>query len=119
MENWLNKILKLTEQTGDRCIVTDSEGRNVFVVMSLDQYQGLRGIAEPDFRQLSRTGEVKGLTEEQLLNRINREIASWKSSQYESPDESLGSSETAAPSISPNPAPNDEKFYFEPVDEAK
>lgn len=72
MQNQLQKAINLSKKTGDRIIVFDSQKPdNVFIVMSLNDYENLA---------LGRS-EVRGLTENELLDKINRDIAIWKSDQ--------------------------------------
>jgi hypothetical protein len=72
MSNQLQKAIRLAKKTGDRLIVFDSpESDNAYVVMTMDQYEKMSlGAAE-----------VRDLTEEELLDKINRDIAVWKSEQ--------------------------------------
>ena len=39
----LRRLLELSKRTGDRLIVTDPEGEDSFVVMGLEQYEGMLG----------------------------------------------------------------------------
>ena len=72
MQNQLRKVLDLARKTGDRIIVFDHENSdNTFVVMSLSDYEKL----------ILGKNEVRGLTEDELLDKINRDIAIWKSEQ--------------------------------------
>lgn len=41
MDKQLRRILNLVRKTGDRMVVTDPEGDDVYVVMGLDQYEAL------------------------------------------------------------------------------
>lgn len=41
MDKQFKRILELVRRTGDRMIVTDSDGENVYVVMDIDAYEGL------------------------------------------------------------------------------
>lgn len=41
MEKQFRRILDLVRRTGDRMIVTDPDGENVYVVMDIDTYEGL------------------------------------------------------------------------------
>jgi hypothetical protein len=67
--NQLQKALNLSKKTGDRVIVFDnSESQNPYVVMDLDEYEKL----------VIGHSEVRGLTENELLDKINRDIAIWK-----------------------------------------
>ncbi|MFH0892035.1 MAG: hypothetical protein V1867_04620 [Candidatus Falkowbacteria bacterium] len=72
MSNQLQKAIKLAKKTGDRLIIFDSgKTDNAYVVMSLDEYEKL----------IVGGSEVRGLTEDELLDKINRDIAIWKSEQ--------------------------------------
>ncbi len=69
MSNQLQRVINLAKKTGDRVIVFDSVNpENTYVVMGLDEYEKI----------LIGKNEVRGLTEEQLLDKINRDIAIWK-----------------------------------------
>lgn len=116
MENWLKQIIQLIEVTGDRVIVTEPDGKNMFVMLTLAEYQKMRGLSGAIQRQ---TG-LNSLTEEQLLNRINREIADWKTNQGPGTSEPVQNEQTAQNAGSQSksePAGSDEKFYFEPIDD--
>lgn len=70
MQNPLQKVLNLARKTGDRIVVFDNENpENTYVVMDIDEYEKI----------LFGRNEVKGLTDNQLLDKINRDIAMWKS----------------------------------------
>ena len=72
MQSQWQKAIKLAKKTGDRLIVFDSAHESdICVVMSLDDYEKL----------VISGSEVRGLTEEELLDKINRDIAIWKSEQ--------------------------------------
>ena len=77
------KAINLAKKTGDRVIVFDgSHSDSAYAVMSLDEYERL---------VLGRS-EVRNLTEDQLLDKINRDIAIWKSeNEFESIDSKFGS----------------------------
>ena len=110
MSDAVNKILKLVAETGEHCMVLDSDGQNVYVVMPLDEYQAMKTGQVPKLDKR----ELHDLTEEQLLNKINREIDVWKSTQNQS--------ETVAkPLINRQKSESDkgDKFYFEPADDSK
>lgn len=70
MQNPLQKVLNLAKKTGDRIVVFDNENPdNTYVVMNIDEYEKI----------LLGKNEVKGLTEDELLDKINGDIAMWKS----------------------------------------
>lgn len=69
MQNQLQKAINLAKKTGDRLIVYDMSGKNeAYVVMNLDDYE----------KMATGRSEVKDLTEDELLDKINRDIAVWK-----------------------------------------
>ena len=68
----MQKAINLSKKTGDRLIVFDSaKPDSIFVVMSVKDYENL----------VLGKSEVRGLTEDELLDKINRDIAIWKSEQ--------------------------------------
>ncbi|MEA3463518.1 MAG: hypothetical protein U9R14_00310 [Patescibacteria group bacterium] len=75
MQTQLQKAIDLVKKTGDRLLVFDSAKPdnvdNVYVVMNLKDYENL----------VLGKSEVRGLTEDELLDKINRDIAIWKSEQ--------------------------------------
>ncbi len=72
----LQKVFDLITKTGDRCIVVSEELSEVYAIMSLKEYE----------RIMLGKAEVADLTEDELLDRINRDIAVWKSQQQEEQD---------------------------------
>ncbi|MFA4834183.1 MAG: hypothetical protein WC619_05075 [Patescibacteria group bacterium] len=79
MQNQLQKAINLAEITGDKIIVIDSsKPDSAFVVMRLDEYE----------KFVLGHNELRSLTEEELLDRINRDIAVWKSENDEKVEES-------------------------------
>jgi len=68
----LERAINLAKKTGDRLIVFDSmKPANAYVVMSLLDYENLVLSKNP----------VRDLTEDELLDKINRDIAIWKNEQ--------------------------------------
>jgi|WetSurMetagenome_2_1015567.scaffolds.fasta_scaffold822025_1 hypothetical protein len=104
-----DKILKLLDREGDKVII-HSDDRN-YVLMSLESFEKIKN------RSLESGFPVAELTEDQLLEKINNEIARWRESQVES--ENLpyftAKDERAEDShYRENDA--DEQYYLEPVD---
>jgi len=84
MPDQLQKAINLVKKTGDKLIVFDSaKPDNTFVILALKDYENL----------VLGKSEVRGLTEDELLDKINRDIAIWKSEQ------ALGESESFSPSL--------------------
>ncbi len=69
MKNQLDKIIYFVKNTGDKVIVLKDDSE--FVVIPLDDYESL-------FHQKK---QLAALSEEEMLSRINREIALWRESQ--------------------------------------
>jgi len=70
MQNHLQKAIDLVRKTGDRLLVLDiAKPENAFALMSIDEYEKL----------MIGKSEVRGLTENELVDKINRDIAVWKS----------------------------------------
>lgn len=82
-EDKMRKILDLVRRTGDRVVVVDGEGpaKEAFVVMGIDKYEKILSSNKQEGRK------IKGLTEEQLIDKINRDIALWKAEQEEEEEE--------------------------------
>ena len=70
-----DKVLDLVSKTGEKVIVV-SEKHNPFVLMSMKEYSSI----------LQGSSTVNELSEEELLSKINRDIAIWKASQDENDD---------------------------------
>lgn len=70
MANTLEKLIELINKTGDRCIILDHHGNPAFVLVPFKDYENL-----------GKSEEIAGLTEEELLNKINHDIAFWRSTQ--------------------------------------
>lgn len=70
MESW-QKIVNLIKKTGDKAVILDKNGNLSCVVMTVADYEKL---------VLGQSG-IWGLTEEELLDKINRDIEIWKDSK--------------------------------------
>ncbi|MEK7189134.1 MAG: hypothetical protein AAB671_01390 [Patescibacteria group bacterium] len=79
MHDALNKVMSLIQKTGDRCVVVSPETDEAYVVMSLAEYE----------RQTIGKADVSALSEDELLDKINRDIAVWKSQQASGRDDEL------------------------------
>lgn len=118
----MDKVLELAAKTGDKVIVL-SDHHDPYVVMTVKEYEAL----------LHNSSTVGSLTEEQLLDKINRDIALWKASQEDLGDysldqfrvDSIRKGESEEPRTEKVPenldvenlnAPEEDKYYIEPVD---
>jgi hypothetical protein len=113
MGNQIKRALDLVKKTGDRLIIFEGpESDKAFVIMDFEQYEALAEWAEEGHcdceddcdcgqddddtafenyddepipvSENDYAAELKSLTEEELLDKINRDIALWKESQVES-----------------------------------
>jgi hypothetical protein len=70
MDKQLQRLIDLSAKTGDRLVVFDPNRPNdAYVIMPIGDYENLA---------VGRS-EVRGLTEDELLDKINRDIAIWRS----------------------------------------
>jgi len=87
----LKKILNLVQKTGDRVIIFDSQNpNNSQVIIGLDNYINLvdgripsnqeekANIQELPLNSFANLERTENLTEEDLTDKINREISMWK-----------------------------------------
>jgi hypothetical protein len=68
----LKKVFDLVKKTNDKVVVVP-EFDEPYVVVPFDQYEGM----------INDEIDYKAMTEEEILNRINREMLLWKQSQRE------------------------------------
>ncbi len=72
-DNQLKQLLNLIRRTGERCFVADNESNEVFTLMTLSDYEKLLN---------SEVGrDIAKLSEDEMMNKINRDIAYWRSTQ--------------------------------------
>ena len=69
----MEKIISLVKRMGDRCVVVDTEGNPLYVVLSFSEYEKL----------ISGSENLAALNEDEMLDKINRDVASWRASQQE------------------------------------
>lgn len=115
-------MLDLAAKTGDKVIVL-SDHHDPYVLMTIKEYEAL----------LHGPSSVKNLSEDELLSKINRDIAIWKASQESLSDYSLEDfkvdsirKDEKKPEISKKNAdkpivdksvnPEEDRYYIEPVD---
>ncbi len=112
----LKDIINLIKKTGDKAIVLDETGVPGYVIMAVSDYERL---------VLGKSG-VAGLTEDELLAKINREIAIWKDTQkiQEIPvdqydfSQDLGEFNDFEPleDFDDDESNDEDHYYFEPVE---
>lgn len=98
----LNRILDLIRKTGDKYIFEDDNG-DVFVVLSLDDYENF----------IFKNNQLKNLSEEELLNKINKDIAIWKVSQ----EDKVVEQNWQDLSESEDQQQEEDRYYFEPAED--
>jgi PHD/YefM family antitoxin component YafN of YafNO toxin-antitoxin module len=74
----LDKVIKLIQKTGDKCVILNGDEEPI-VVMNLDDYERL------NFQK----NEVSNLTQVELLDKINREIAIWRTANDDKDNSNL------------------------------
>ncbi|MBU1203353.1 type II toxin-antitoxin system Phd/YefM family antitoxin [Patescibacteria group bacterium] len=115
----IDKVLELAAKTGDKVIVL-SDNHEPYVIMTVKEYEAL----------LAGPSSVKGLSEDELLDKINRDIAVWKASQEHLDDYSLENfrvdtlrKDEKKPentddktTVDKSAVGDDDRYYIEPVD---
>lgn len=66
--NQLNRLLQLINRTGDRLVVLDKDTDATVVMMEIDEYEKL----------LNGGPRLEDMSESDILDRINREVAVWR-----------------------------------------
>lgn len=104
----LKQIIDLIKKTGDRLVILDQKGAG-FVMMDVKDYEKL----------ILAKSEVKDLTEAELLDKMNRDIAIWKANQSQEAelDKTVDydkMEKTQNEQIIPKVSSSEEKFYIEP-----
>ncbi len=103
----LKRILDLIRKTGDRYIFDDDQG-NSFIILNINDYENL----------VLKNRQVKNLSEEELLNKINKDIAVWKEVQSEEQSEQLlGNFLDFKETNDDNDDLAEDQYYFEPVED--
>jgi len=97
------KIFSLVKKTGDKVIIFDEKGNDSLVVLPFEQYE----------RLVSQSTQVKGLTEEEMLDRINQDIARWQATQKETQPVVENLEKEA---VVDNKDEEEERYYVEPLE---
>lgn len=114
----LDKVLSLAARRSSGVVVYDSATDRGFVLISLDEYE----------RLAAGSGDIRRLTEDELLARINRDVALWREEQMlqstatSERAEGVSSARPAAPpepESQPIPVSRESDHYqFEPLDDS-
>lgn len=71
----LKRVVNLIRRTGDRCLLLDNESDDVLTLMRLEDYEKLLN---------TDTGRpIQDLSEREMMEKVNRDIAYWRSFQQE------------------------------------
>jgi len=104
----LDRLLRFAQRTGDRLIITDSEGKQPVVILSLDEYEALL-----DGRTATREARIPN-------SDSRRPVEEEESVDLES-IEAVNREATEEPTVTPitrkaqQSEPGEEQFYMEPV----
>lgn len=101
----LKKILELLRKTGDRYLFEDENGE-IYVLLSAKDYENL----------IFKHSDIKDFSEEELLNKINKDIAIWKATQED--EKLLENWRGLEPKTEKaKEEENEDEYYFEPVED--
>lgn len=139
----LKKVIDLVRKNGDKMVLADPETGKAVVVMDLEQYESLcAGIKKGEKKETKKAkevenkakiskkqeisrpadlqGAIKGLsdlTQEELLDKINRDIGEWKTAQELKRAEELQSAvENLPPLAAEVLLEEEERFFLEPIE---
>lgn len=70
----LNRVINLVKRTGDKTVIMDNESDAVMMLMDLGAYEKMLDHTP------ARENGVEKLTEEEMLEKINRDVAIWRAS---------------------------------------
>jgi len=109
-QNSFDRLLRFMAKSGDRCVIME-KGQPAFVLMKIEDYEDLL---------MSHSG-VDGLTEEELLDKINGEIALWRANQEDDAAEEIMTENSPqyepreSETVEESPTPETDRYYVEPV----
>lgn len=90
----INRVVRLVRRTGDKAIIMDNESDAVMMLMDLGAYEKI----------LDNSRGVEKLTEEELMERINRDVAVWRAYNDKERLETFDKVLEKAPVVEPAPA---------------
>lgn len=64
----IDRVIKLVRRTGDKVVLMDNESDAVMMLMELGSYE----------KMLANSESVEKLSEEELMEKINRDVAVWR-----------------------------------------
>ena len=116
MPNTIHEVIELINKTGDSCIVLDADANPAYVILPFAEYKKI----------IENRDAVTELTEEELLNKINRDIALWRQRQESElgalersdfmPEKIDSVDDAELPAEEETAEAEVEKYYFEPIE---
>lgn len=109
MKNKWEKLIEVVNRTKEKVVFFN--GDESYVIMPLDQYES----------SFSQVGEKESQSEEDLVNKINRDIAEWKSQLAAEEEDKPVQSKISESSIETGDSTKDmqeqdeDDFHIEPV----
>ncbi|MBI2037478.1 MAG: hypothetical protein HYT15_00900 [Candidatus Magasanikbacteria bacterium] len=64
----INRVVRLVRRTGEKAVIMDTESDAVMMLMDLGAYE----------KMLENSEGIEKLTEEELMEKINRDVAVWR-----------------------------------------
>lgn len=133
MNDKLRRILDLIRRTGDTMVVTDPDGEDVFVIMDIEQYEGILGNTqskptpihsqEPDIWETMKPAGEEGETwdlsqmEEEELAHLEDQYRQFAKNRVES---AIEETNKTGSKIQEKPEDSEdfgeEQFYLEPIE---
>ena len=113
MDSLFDRILRVIQQTGERCVVIDRQTNTAVVVLPWPAYErGAGGFA---------AGTVASLTSDELLEKINRDVAVWREANQEIGDDAdsldaAKNEQDGGGGDADSSTAATEQFYFEPIE---
>lgn len=113
MDNTLKKVMRLIEKTQSRCIIVDENANPAYIMMPVK-----------DFEALADTNHVSNLTEEEFIEKINRDLSVWRSAQEDEKllewefirPKKLSESQDLGDFQREEQKKTEDTYYFEPID---
>ena len=105
----LDRLLRFAQRTGDRLIVTDSDGKQPVVILSLDEYEAL----------LDGRKSAPAAVRQPVVESVEEEVVDLAS--IEAAVEAVNREAVPEPKVvpiarKPQPSePGEEQFYMEPI----
>ncbi|HMB65723.1 MAG TPA: hypothetical protein VKO42_02500 [Patescibacteria group bacterium] len=87
----IKKAINLVRKTGDKIVLFEEGDNDGVVVMSIEEYEKLAGGQTGSYADQITSGqeeeEIGNLTEQELIDKINRNVAAWQSQNQDQLDE--------------------------------